>query len=174
MPIYGLTLKDIEKKEIISISKIKKLSGLISNIVPQVLDFAKEYQIGRVNKELTSVKFDFTEGWFRTSGLYDLEEKYQLQCLHAFIENKCRWSKSKLQSETAKYKQWQEFLEISRKKVMEQEKIEGLIEIIENGAFKTKDQLLQKIADFGNDKLSPPGTLTQILQRDKLSLSKRC
>jgi len=40
--------------------------------LPQVLDFCKQHQIGRGNKELPSGNFNFTEGWFRTSGLYDL------------------------------------------------------------------------------------------------------
>jgi len=37
-----------------------------------IIDFAKEFQIDRVSKKDTNVSFDFTEGWFRNSGLYDL------------------------------------------------------------------------------------------------------
>ena len=39
-------------------------------IVTDVLEFARSHQEGRVTDEVTSVTF--TEGWFRTSDLYDL------------------------------------------------------------------------------------------------------
>ncbi len=51
-------------------------SFLMNKIVTQVLDACKQYQNGRVTVEVTPVTFDFTEGWFRTSGLYDLTAMY--------------------------------------------------------------------------------------------------
>jgi hypothetical protein len=39
----------------------------------------KQCQNGRVSENLTSVTFDFSEGWFRDSGLYDVSEQYQLK-----------------------------------------------------------------------------------------------
>lgn len=42
----------------------------------QVLDLAKERQTGRVTDNVTDATFNFTEGWFRSSGLYDINEKY--------------------------------------------------------------------------------------------------
>ncbi len=38
----------------------------------KVLEFCKERQEGRVDKKSTNVYFDFTEGWFRNSDLYNL------------------------------------------------------------------------------------------------------
>ena len=46
------------------------------------------------------VGFNFTERWFRDSGLYNLNEKYQMDCIKRFIIDKCNWSKQKLQKET--------------------------------------------------------------------------
>ena len=39
----------------------------ISTVVTQVLNLARQHQNGRVTPEVTSVTFNFTEGWFRNS-----------------------------------------------------------------------------------------------------------
>jgi DNA modification methylase len=61
-------------------SKVKQYSALLSKIVTDVLELACSHQNGRVTSEVTSVTF--TEGWFRTSGLYNLNrdgvEQYAL------------------------------------------------------------------------------------------------
>lgn len=44
---------------------------LIDKIATQVLDLTRQRQKGRVSENATDVAFDFTEGWFRSSGLYD-------------------------------------------------------------------------------------------------------
>lgn len=53
-------------------SKVKQYSALLNNVVTDVLDTAREHQEGRVTDEVTDVTFEFTEWWFRNSGLYDL------------------------------------------------------------------------------------------------------
>lgn len=50
---------------------------LLEKVVTQVLALAREHQKERVTKNVTAVIFNFTEGWFRNSGLCDLCEKYQ-------------------------------------------------------------------------------------------------
>ena len=52
------------------VSKVKNYSALLSKTVTDVLELARSHQDGRVTSEVTSVTF--TEGWFRTSGLSDL------------------------------------------------------------------------------------------------------
>ena len=55
-----------------------------SKIGTQILIFAKSFQSGRVPEFGTNVPkneqevntFDFTEGWFRSSGLYDLRDEF--------------------------------------------------------------------------------------------------
>jgi hypothetical protein len=51
--------------------------GLLNSIVTDVLGLAKKHQTGRVTENVTNVTF--TEGWFRDSGLYDLQPEYQLR-----------------------------------------------------------------------------------------------
>ena len=48
---------------------------LLSKIVAEVLDFSKLYQTGRATKKVAIATFDFTEGWFRNSGLYNIKLK---------------------------------------------------------------------------------------------------
>jgi len=50
-----------------------------------ILDLCKLHQDGRAPKKGANAPFDFTEGWFRTSGLYDLNPFYQMDCLRNFI-----------------------------------------------------------------------------------------
>ena len=50
---------------------------LQDKVATSVLDLAKERQEGRV-ADIATTGNNFTERWFRDSGLYDLEEKYQL------------------------------------------------------------------------------------------------
>ena len=50
-------------------SKVKKYSLLLNNTVPTVRDLARSHQDGRGTSEVPTGTF--TEGWFRTSGLYD-------------------------------------------------------------------------------------------------------
>jgi len=47
-------------------------ASLLRNTDTELLDFCKYHQKGRVSKKDTTVSFEFTEGWFRDSGLYDL------------------------------------------------------------------------------------------------------
>ena len=70
---------------------VKQHSVLMNKIVTQVLDACKQYQNGRVTVEVTPVTFDFTEGWFRTSGLYDLPPHLLFAC-----KNGEKWGKPPL------------------------------------------------------------------------------
>lgn len=57
---------------------------LADSVVPQVLDLAKKHQKGRGTDDVPDGTFDFTEGWFRTSGLYGLCPEYQARFMEAF------------------------------------------------------------------------------------------
>ncbi len=50
---------------------------IIERIDTKVLAKAKKIQNGRVSSIDTNVSFTFSEGWFRTSGLYEMKEKNQ-------------------------------------------------------------------------------------------------
>lgn len=73
----GLTQAEIGDKLGWGESKVKSHSALLSNIVSPVLNLAREHQKGRETSGVSGETFDFTEYWFRTSGLYDLEAEWQ-------------------------------------------------------------------------------------------------
>lgn len=89
---------------------------MIDKIAPQILDSAKQLQEGRGATNAPDGTFNFTEGWFRNSGLYDcdLQPSYQLRLMEDFVADKCNWNNSKVKSESAKYKSWQESLTFCR------------------------------------------------------------
>ncbi|MFL2129579.1 hypothetical protein [Ruoffia sp. FAM 26255] len=72
----GLTQKEIGDKIGWSEGNVKKYSMLL-NKVPHILEKSKQHQEGRGTSLVPTGTFSFTEGWFRNSGLYDLNEKYQ-------------------------------------------------------------------------------------------------
>jgi hypothetical protein len=69
----GFTQAEIGDRIGWSLGQVKQHAALIKKIVTEVLALAKQHQEGRVTKKVTFVTFDFTEGWFRNSGIYDLD-----------------------------------------------------------------------------------------------------
>ena len=92
----GLTQTQIGDRIGWSREQVRNYIFVLDKIGTEVLDLARKYQNGRVPRNGTIVPFDFTEGWFRNSGLYDLCEKYQLRFMNTFIENKCQWNNEKV------------------------------------------------------------------------------
>lgn len=82
----GLTQQEIGDKIGFDRNVIAGYVRLLDNIVAQVLEKTKEHQVGRVTSGVTIATKNFTEGWFRNSGLYDLKEKYQEQLINNFIQ----------------------------------------------------------------------------------------
>jgi len=65
----GLTQEEIGTKIGWSRSMVKQYQKLLNDIGTIIFNFCKLHQEGRVPKDGTNVPFDFTEGWFRDSGL---------------------------------------------------------------------------------------------------------
>jgi len=87
----GLTQAQIGEKIGWSREQVNHYTRLLDSVDTKILDLAKQYQKGRVSEDDTPVAFDFTEGWFRTSGLYGLCPEYQMRFMEAFIAARCRW-----------------------------------------------------------------------------------
>lgn len=151
----GLTQKEIGKTVGWTRTLVANYNQLLESIVTQVLELTKRHQNNRVTKDVTFVTFNFTEGWFRNSGLYDLNEKYQVDCVERFLDSKKKartfWQQQKLQQETAKYKLWQDFIQIAETKLHNKDDLESIINLIENNTFKTETQLLEKIKDLNKE-----------------------
>ena len=68
----GLTQKEIGEKIGWTQKQVADYNRMLNQIIPKTLDFCKQHQKGRGNKNIPNgITFDFSEGWFRTSGLYD-------------------------------------------------------------------------------------------------------
>ena len=145
----GFKQIEIADKLVWSKDMVNLYLKLQKKISTDFLFLCRTSQKGRVDFKSTAV--DFTEGWFRDSGLYDLSEEYQLKFFELFKASKFKWDKSKVQRETAKLKLWQEFILIAKDKLVNQDNLESLVEMIENDNFKNEGQLLSKINDLNKE-----------------------
>ena len=73
--------------------KVRDYYSLLNVIGANILDMAKIVQKGRApEKGANAPMHNFTEGWFRNSGLYQLDELYQELLIDSFIVDKCKWN----------------------------------------------------------------------------------
>lgn len=145
----GLTQKEIGNKIGWSHQKVSQINNITNNST-HILEKIKLHQVGRVDKDSTLVEFNFTEGWFRESGLYKLSDIYQEKLINDFIADKCSWNNNKVKSESAKYRLWQEFINTAKNKLVNQNDLKEVINLIESGTFRNEQQLLNKINDFNS------------------------
>jgi len=148
---------------------VKNHQKLTEAIGTHILEQAKENQKGRVPSNGTNVPTNnFTEGWFRNSGLYDLNENYQEKLMDDFIQDKFNWNSGKVKRESAKYKMWMEFIEIAKDKLVDQSDLEEVIGLIESGTFRSESQLLNKIGDFNDQAENKLINGDSIIEMEKL------
>ena len=166
----GLTQEKIGEVVGWSRDKIQKYIILRSQIVTEVLAFAKANQKGRVTINVTTGTtnerdvntFDFTEGWFRNSGLYELRddfgnplEEYQMRIMKAFAGDKFNWNNAKIRKETQKFLMWHKMRVYAENALVDKSTNEGgetnldiITAMIENGTFTDMEQLKTKIEDL--------------------------
>lgn len=164
----GYTQQEIGERIGWSRGKVNQYQILATEIDTQLLEKSKSLQKGRVSGNDTNVSFNFTEGWFRNSGLYDLNEKYQERLMDDFIQDKCNWNNGKVKRESAKYKMWLEFIEIAKNKLVDQSDLEEVIRLIESGTFRNEQQLLSKVDDFNNQAENKLINGDSIIEMEKL------
>jgi DNA modification methylase len=169
----GLTQDEIAEILKIDRSYIPRFNNIGNKIVTQVLDKCKLIQEGRVTNNVTSVTFNFTEGWFRNSGLYELNEHYQNKIIDRFIQDKCNWNNSKVQQETAKYKLYIEMIQYAENNIQDRSKLDDVISIINNDTYKSLNQLIDKINDINKgsrDKLICGDSVIELEKLDDASI----
>jgi DNA modification methylase len=147
LTVKGTIYHEIGEKIGWSREVVSRYSLILKN-VPSILKLAKEHQTGRGIECVPTGQFDFTERWFRDSGLYELKEQYQLKLIQSFINDGCRWIKGKVQHESAKYKLWQQFEQIAQNELVNTNDLSTIIKLIQNSSFKNESQLRQKISDL--------------------------
>ncbi len=96
----GLTQAVIGERIGWSREQVKNHAKVTDTIGTVILELAKTHQKGRVPLNGTNVPtFNFTEGWFRGSGLYELWSEYQLELMNWFVERKCKPASKLVQKE---------------------------------------------------------------------------
>ena len=138
--------------------KVKNHVKLLDSIGTEILVFAKQHQEGRVPIIGTAVPndlqktgnstFNFTEWWFRDSGLYDLDVEHQEMFMLVFERRGFKMSKRETQQETTKLKMWQKFEATAKEALYNESDLPELQTLIRNGVFKTEKQLMTKIDDY--------------------------
>lgn len=167
MKADGYTQKEIAEQLSWSKQKVSDYNN-VNDLSAVILELAKGHQKGRADSESANAYFNFTEGWFRNSGLYDLNEKYQERLMNDFIQDECNWNNGKVKRESAKYKMWMEFIEKAKDKLVDQSDLEEVIGLIESGTFRNESQLLNKIDDFNNQAENKLINGDSIIEMEKL------
>ena len=75
----GKTQQEIAEVLGWSRGRVSQFIMVLENVATEVLEFCKLHQEGRVASNATNVAFNFTEGWFRDSGIYDLPPHRQIR-----------------------------------------------------------------------------------------------
>ena len=121
---------------------VKVLPKVLDSIGADILVIAKEHQEGRVPKNGTLVPMDFTEGWFRNSGLYDLGEDKQLEFMTWFVTAKAKDIKgTKPKEKAAKMLLQQQAEEYVSDNLLEGADGEAILNNIEKGLYKTIEKI---------------------------------
>ena len=145
----GLTQQEIGDKIGWSEGNVKKYSMLL-NKVPRILEKAKQHQEGRGTSLVPNGTFNFTEGWFRNSGLYDLDEKHQQQLMEWFIdERKGKPSNKQVQQKTESLLEIQNQLEYVEENLRLEDKKEDLVKAVSSGEYT--DSRLKEVIERYND-----------------------
>jgi DNA modification methylase len=169
----GLTQDEIGNIIKTSRENIGNYNVLINKIVADVLDKCKIIQEGRATKNVANATFNFTLGWFRNSGLYELNKHYQHKIIDRFIQDKCNWNNTKVQQETAKYKLYIEMIQYAENNIQDTSKLEDVIRIINNDTYKSLHQLIDKINDINKgsrDKLICGDSVIELEKLDDASI----
>lgn len=131
--------------------------ALIDSVGADILRECMEHQNGRAPANgANAPKTTFTEGWFRTSGLYKLCDEYQIRMMGEFFADKCAWNGNKVKSEARKYLQWQEWIEAAESLLENMANMAEVVKLVENGSIRSDVQfrrLIDKLNEASKNKL---------------------
>lgn len=147
----GYTQQEIGGLIGMSRENVSYYNTLNQKIVTNILDLCKSHQFGRVTKNVTNVTFNFTEGWFRNSGLYDLNEEYQTRLMNEFIEDKFNWNSTKLKQTSERYKLWMTMEQVAKETLHDETSFDEIKRMIQNSTFTTLQKLQVKIEEYNKD-----------------------
>jgi len=154
----GLTQEKIGERIGWSREKVRNHVTLRSQIGTEILIFAKTFQEGRVpnfgtfepKNERGVNTFDFTEGWFRNSGLYELTAENQMVFMKWFIEDqKSKVAPKKAQEVAAQLKEQQDQIRLVEDTLNNELDPTELIEAVKRGEYST-NRLMQVIGKLND------------------------
>jgi site-specific DNA-methyltransferase (adenine-specific) len=140
----GFTQQQIGEKIGWSLDAVKKHSVLLSK-VPTILELCKEYQKGRGTDLVPNGTFDFTEGWFRLSGLYDLAIEQQQAVINECIAVSAF---DKVKKITDTYKNYNEMICYVNDSLLDLNSKESLTQDIYNGIYKNLKQIRATVTNL--------------------------
>ena len=128
--------------------KISQYCILLDGVATEVLEFVKPHQEGRVAGDATNVA-NFTEGWFRNSGIYDLKDEneeeskeYQKKFIDWFVdEERCKAAGKKITAKSGSLKAIRSQLRIVREELFQdvpEERRQDIIDAVERGEYTDK------------------------------------
>lgn len=169
----GLTQLEIGERIDWSRGKVSQHFVLIEKIATQVVNKSKQHQEGRVAENATNVA-SFTEGWFRNSGLYNLNETYQVKLMNWFIdERKCKQSGNQVKQKVESLLEIQNQLEYVEENLQLNEKKDELIKAVSSGEY-TNERLKEVIERYNdgakNKAIFGVDTLTQLRKMESNSV----
>jgi DNA modification methylase len=168
----GLTQQEIGDKIGWSRSKVGDYQRILNETVAKVLDFCKDHQKDRETKKVSDATFDFTEGWFRSSGLYDLNPLHQLGALRWFIKKKCP-SKKILTDKTDKLKEIEEQIELIKEDLNPSIDPTDLLKAVKKGEYtidRLKDVIEQVNQEAKNRAIFGVNCLPELKKLDTASV----
>jgi site-specific DNA-methyltransferase (adenine-specific) len=140
--------------------KVKDHCRLLDGVGAKILELALEHQeCGAPQNGANAPFFNFTEGWFRNSGIYELKdnekeesEEYQLAFLRWFIdEEECKAASSKIKAKAQYFKSIREQLKVIRFELSPETNgidRENLIAAVKRGEYAETEQLRRVISNL--------------------------
>lgn len=166
----GKTQKEIGEIVGWSQQKVSDYTQIINKITADVLDFTKLYQSGRAVKNTAGAVFNFTEGWFRDSGLYNLPGHRQMQLMEWFIkERKANATKNQLGVKIKYFEKLENMIQYASENLQAQDGLNELLNKIENDHFLRLDVLIRyidRLNDEANNKLIHGDAITVLKKLD--------
>jgi site-specific DNA-methyltransferase (adenine-specific) len=140
---------------------------LLNSVVAKVLDIAKQHEDGRATKDV-AIATKFTLGWFRNSGLYDLNKENQLKFMDWFVNTKASNKGKNPKNYAAELKLTQDALSHIQSKLLEGADGEQILSNIEKGLYKDLAQVEAAIKKANEQFLDRQKI--QILHQDGLEM----
>ena len=162
------TQEEIGEKIGWSRSKVNNYMLLLKEIDTTILELAKKHQTGRVSKIDTGVSINFTEYWFRTSGIYDLNKDNQLKFMNWFIDNKCNVSKKKLNKKADELLLKQQAQKYLTNNLFKEADGSNILDNVDKGLYSNIKQV-QRVVEKLNEQITEKEKI-QILHKDAFDM----